>query len=378
MRSRRRGFTLIELLVVISIIAVLIALLLPAVQSAREAARRAQCTNNLKQMALAALNFESSNGQFPPGFGPYPTQPSPNPTGRVGPLALILPFLENSNTYNAFNIIYNINISGPPSTPNPNYTAQTQIVSAYNCPSDPSMVQYNNSTGYNNYFASLGGTSSQLYGGTVKGEESNAALLGVFNVQIDEDAPQKLPNGQPNPDCQKVLSKVTTAAIRDGTSNTAIFSETMKSPSPYPGTPSNAYQLWDKNVYFVQTYDTADATGGGCPSINFLSGSGYYTSIKYRGQMYYRNFTATGYYAHTVPPNYNKPDCGYFSTSDKPISNPLDFMAAHIAARSYHAGGVNAALCDGSVHFFKNSIAPSVWRAVGTISGNEVLSADQY
>src|SRR5438309_8888733 len=105
MSERRRGFTLIELLVVIAIIAVLIALLLPAVQAAREAARRAQCTNNLKQMALAALNFESTYSQLPPGYGPNP----PGGGGRINPKVLILPYLENGNTYNAFNLQADIN-----------------------------------------------------------------------------------------------------------------------------------------------------------------------------------------------------------------------------------------------------------------------------
>src|SRR4051794_33476377 len=99
MSSQRRGFTLIELLVVIAIIGILIALLLPAVQSAREAARRAQCVNNLKQIGLAIHNFESSNGKFPDGYGPVPQYRVPS-FSRVNVQAQILPYLEQSAMYN--------------------------------------------------------------------------------------------------------------------------------------------------------------------------------------------------------------------------------------------------------------------------------------
>src|SRR5215210_4102417 len=130
MARKRRGFTLIELLVVIAIIAVLIGLLLPAVQSAREAARRAQCVNNLKQIGLAIHNFESPNGKFPDGQGPVPTDPGSLGFIRPNVQAQILPYLEQASLYAAFNLALDVNSNAE------NDTARTQMVAAFLCPSD--------------------------------------------------------------------------------------------------------------------------------------------------------------------------------------------------------------------------------------------------
>jgi prepilin-type N-terminal cleavage/methylation domain-containing protein/prepilin-type processing-associated H-X9-DG protein len=371
-QTRSRGFTLIELLVVIAIIAVLIALLLPAVQAAREAARRAQCTNNLKQLALAALNFESAQSQLPPGYGPqgiYPTQATAY--GRANPKVLILQYLEGGNTYNAFNLQWDLNYTSTTTTAE-NSTATSQVINSFVCPSDgnTSKVGAKPGAGYSSYMASTGGTASILFGGqsptTYPFDETNSAFLGAFNVQINETATAGTA-GNPNPNYLAVTSKVTMANFLDGTSNTGMFAETTMSPYAalvYP-------QMYYGGIPY--SLSITYAWGGAWSNQVYPAGCQVLTSasvifiMAYRGGEWYRNLPCTGYYSHTIPPNYQYQDCDNSNVN-----------GGHAAARSYHPGGANAAFCDGSVHFFKNSINQPTWRALGTRAGNEVVSADAY
>ncbi|WP_165072927.1 DUF1559 domain-containing protein [Paludisphaera rhizosphaerae] len=368
--SSRRGFTLIELLVVIAIIAVLIALLLPAVQSAREAARRAQCVNNLKQIGLAVHNFESANNEFPPGMGPAPlAAPSLGSGTRVGVQALILPYLEQASLYGTFNLQLEINSTGE------NDTARCQQIGAFLCPSDgkgfrsPGTRTYANSIGswgQSNYYGSNGATASQIYN-TVSTSfpynETNSGTLGVFNVSLNVSAPAPT-TAVPSPDFRKVTSKTTIASISDGTSNTAMFAEIRISNIPYPVT---ANIPGDYNTVYLPSSWTVPVDNyvpqAGC------SGVPYNTRITYKGQQYYRgNIPELAYYNHTQTPNTKQMDCG----------DVTYFTSAHMAARSYHSGGVNVAFCDGSVKFIKDSISLTTWMALGTRAGGEVVSADAY
>jgi prepilin-type N-terminal cleavage/methylation domain-containing protein/prepilin-type processing-associated H-X9-DG protein len=345
--NTRRGFTLIELLVVIAIIAVLIALLLPAVQAAREAARRSQCTNNLKQMALSAHNFESTMGGLPPGHGPKPTATIAGyattyyqATGLVHTLR----FLENTNIYNQFNIQHDM--LSPVNT-----TAEKPTVGPFLCPSDPvSFIQFATTGGPNNYFMNIG---ANIY--TQNQDPGTGGAFSFFQVTPSVDV------GFP------------TSRFTDGTSNTALFGEIKRGEGNiggnYKGIPLAPYHVMYDSSSWSDWGGQPSASNPNLPGqLNLPAGCATITTAAYyAGGAYYRDAPSfTSSYSHTVPPNNPQNDCVDMNND------------AHVAARSYHPGGVNIAFCDGSVKFIKTSIAMTVWRAVGTRGGGEVVSADQY
>jgi prepilin-type N-terminal cleavage/methylation domain-containing protein/prepilin-type processing-associated H-X9-DG protein len=366
MKRYRGGFTLIELLVVIAIIAVLIALLLPAVQAAREAARRAQCVNNLKQIGLAAHNFESTNGSFPPGYGPFPVVDITSCTGgpfsgcRLDVLGQLLQYMEQGSLYAAFNTQQDI-CTYPITGVTINATAQTTLINFFICPSDPAQERIGMNVAYCNYFACLGASAAQEGGSTYSNMEPITARWGIYTAQVDYGTPVCV-NGNPNTDYQRVLP-VRIAAVVDGTSNTAAFAEGIRgheSGSNLPAFDNTCTALFSTNIDNFAMPQCDPNTRN--------------SSYRYRGQEYYRGFGPTGFYTHTLTPNSQYIDCGTYADTSA-LNN---FSRTHLAARSFHSGGVNVGMGDGSVRFVKNSVNIGTWRAVGTRAGAEVISADAY
>jgi prepilin-type N-terminal cleavage/methylation domain-containing protein/prepilin-type processing-associated H-X9-DG protein len=352
----RRGFTLIELLVVIAIIGILIALLLPAVQKVRAAAQRLKCQNNLKQMGLATHNFESAYGCLPARYGTTVLNDMVF-VNDASPQALILAFLEQANKYNQFNFNYRVwdDLPGPgqPSHPNINLAARTQDVPVYLCPSDPSTTQKaadwvsveNGAEGRLNYLGCLGATSREPTSGPGAGIFAGPAVAG------------------------HELRGIPFSAITDGTSNTALFAEVMRTTHPWPAVPNvrdNTVIILDPSVA-----DGPDDDGRMIPSCAI--GDPWLQSIKYVGLVYERSLWGTTLYTHTLPPNWNRK----VSSGNQPYNcGDTDIAHFHVAASSYHDGGVNVGLADGSVRFVADGINFATWQAMGTRAGGETISGD--
>jgi prepilin-type processing-associated H-X9-DG protein len=369
---------LIELLVVIAIIAVLIALLLPAVQAAREAARRSQCVNNLKQIGLALHNYHTGQNSFPLGGSPAPSSGNKVcwPEGGWGSWsaqAMLLPFMEQTPVYNAANFFLLMRGDGYSEVINTT-TTQSRI-NAFMCPSSP-LPQGTWYNGFpwpgNNYFASVGSSISWL---------GNDPKLGNYTY---------IPNGPFAVGGQAIGLR----DIMDGSSNTVGFGEWrtgdyndsinsiqdvagLSSPGTFPG-------VGDRNMSGASTsfpagapYLTANLQAcascllaNSCPGHTGSNGGG--TQFSFVGRLW-----AEGIYGHglgnmIVPPNSSFYYC-QFETGDGDMDS-----GTIIGLTSYHPGGANVCMLDGSVHFIKNSTAYNVLWYLGSKSQGEVLSSDSY
>lgn len=351
----RAGFTLVELLVVIAIIGVMVGLLLPAVQAAREAARRMQCSNNLKQLGLAAHNFESSFKYFPPTQhtkvytetdGTRVTRTSDAPFQVA-----MMPYFEQGSKYDLFNLDYNTNSDAPlhtsiPANPGVNAAARATDVPTFLCPSDPSSNDYFGA-GRQSYHGSIGGAAYR--GGT--------RLDGIF--------------AKPYPASGDVMKGPTMAEITDGTSNTAMFAEVMRGTLQYNDTAFN-----NTTAFFATAALTGDQLLDGRNQPECLPGadSTGATLIRYTGHQYYRALSLNIVYSHTLPINWNRRVQD--PTQQRYNCGGTGFTTLHMAASSYHPGGANVCLADGSVRFFSDSTDFALWQAIGSRAGGEVVSSN--
>jgi prepilin-type N-terminal cleavage/methylation domain-containing protein/prepilin-type processing-associated H-X9-DG protein len=315
LRSRRRGgFTLVEMLVMMAIIGVLAALLAPAVQMAREAGRRTECSNNLKQIGIALHAFHEARKRFPCGIYRAPgvlTQEG------LSVHAQILPYMEEENAQAKMNL--KAGYLDPT-----NDEARAFYIGTFNCPSDSDLLPALLG-GRNNYYANHG--TSILFGTPVPGLPPPD---GVFFVD----------------------SKIGFQDIKDGATYTACFSEKMK------GDGTNAQVSAETDTFRPGTApSTADQAVADCEAVDVTDVSNQ--GVSNVGAPWMFGHHSTTVYYHVARPN--ERSCMFAPARSMTTAN------------SAHPGGVNMLLCDGAVRFVEDEIDLEIWRALGTRFGKEKI-----
>jgi prepilin-type N-terminal cleavage/methylation domain-containing protein len=334
---RRAGFTLIELLVVIAIIAVLIALLLPAVQQAREAARRSQCKNNLKQIGLAMHNYHESFNCFPISVGW--NQITGDRQGAFSDKVMFLPMIDQATIFNRTNMNdfpYDSQGWFPGTS---NTIPQSVRLPIFNCPSCPYVAP--GSGGQANFTYAINEGITGVWNGVAKGIDGRHNGISAYcGAGADSDP-------------------VTTfGTISDGTSNTAMYAEFVIDgggavANTVPGkfvVRTWAGDAWSQSPATIRT-----------ACLNTTGGSGRTE----RGASWAWSFMGVGAtYTHTMAPN--DPSCHNGGGSDWE-GNALS------AAQSMHTGGVQVLMSDGAVRFISDTVNYPTWLAIGSRDGNETV-----